>query len=96
MDPTIKRTTDDAENPFVGWTTIEDAAILLGLQNTTVRRWANAGGVRNFQIGRRTRVVNVEEVRAYARGRVPMPDDEESMTYISRHTKRQRRGIHTL
>ena len=86
----MTQTTTPTDNPFDGWTTIEDAALSMGLQNTTIRRWANAGRIRSYPIGRRTRVVNIEEVRNFARGRVPMNDDDENTVYSRKPIKRKR------
>lgn len=54
------------DNPFEGWTTIEDAADMVGRDHSTLRYWADNGKIACFPVGRKMRVVNIEEVKAYS------------------------------
>lgn len=54
------------DNPFEGWTTIEEIADMIGRDKTTVHSWAKRGLISCFQVGRKMRVVNIEEVREFA------------------------------
>lgn len=60
------------QNPFVGWTSLEEVAQLIGRDNATVRGWANKGWITSFTIGRRIRLVNIDEVKAFAE-KAPTP-----------------------
>ena len=53
-------------NPFEGWVTLEEAAEIVGRDKTTVRDWANRGKVRSYMVGKRVRVVSVEEIQRFA------------------------------
>lgn len=53
-------------NPFEGWTTIEEAAELIGREKTTIRGWANKGWIRCFSVGRKVRLVNLDEAREFS------------------------------
>lgn len=53
-------------NPFEGWTTIEEAAEIVGRGNSTIRYWVEQGFISSYSIGRKVRVVNIEEVKAYS------------------------------
>lgn len=64
---------DGIPNPFIGWTTIEDAALLLQRNNTTVRGWADRGLITSYTVGRKVRVVNLDEVRAQSEKIPPRP-----------------------
>lgn len=64
---------DGIPNPFVGWTTIEDAAILLQRNNTTIRGWADRGVITSYMVGRKVRLVNLDEVRAQSEKTPPRP-----------------------
>lgn len=69
------------DNPFKGWTTIEEAAQLIGREKTTIRHWANKGWISCFYVGRKVRVVNIEEVREFAENHSwakPRPVDKNS------------------
>jgi len=55
-----------SENPFEGWTTIEEAADIVGRTKGTVRFWANRGKITSHYVGRKMRVVKIEEVRQYS------------------------------
>jgi hypothetical protein len=56
----------DTSNPFVNWVTLDEAAKRIGFNITTVAYWADQGYIKAFPIGNRIRVVNIEEVTAYA------------------------------
>lgn len=53
-------------NPFEGWTTLQDAAEIVGRDDTVVRYWALQGFITAYVVGKNTRLVNIEEVKAYA------------------------------
>jgi excisionase family DNA binding protein len=61
------------KNPFEGWTTIEEAAEIIGRSKVTVRRWVDRGFIPAYPIGRKVRAVNLEQVRAYAAEHKPHP-----------------------
>ena len=69
----MTQTTDTKVNPFVGWTTIEDAASMVGRDHSLVRKWANDGVIASYPVGRKVRVVNIEEVKAYDQERRANP-----------------------
>jgi len=54
------------DSPFEGWTTIEEAAEIIGRNKRTVWGWATKGKISCFPVGKKMRVVNVEEVREFA------------------------------
>lgn len=55
-----------SHNPFEGWVSLEEAAELVGRNKNTIRSWADRGRVRSYMVGRRVRVVSVEEVLKFA------------------------------
>ena len=59
-------TTEALDNPFEGWTTIQEAADILGRDQSTIRYWADNGKVACYSVGRKVRVVNLNEVKNYA------------------------------
>ena len=59
------------DNPFEGWTTIQEAADIIGRRKTTVASWANKGWVSCFPVGRKVKLVYVEEVRDFAENHSP-------------------------
>ncbi len=61
----MTQTADTKTNPFAGWTTIEDAAAMVGRDHSLIRKWANDGSIASYPVGRKVRVVNIEEVKAY-------------------------------
>lgn len=61
----MSQESSDKQNPFEGWTTIEEASELVGRRNTTVRTWVTKGYITSYAIGRKVRVVNLDELRAY-------------------------------
>jgi predicted site-specific integrase-resolvase len=60
------------ENPFEGWTTVEDAAGLIGRSKHTLYSWVKTGKITCFSVGKKIMVVNIEEVRNYAQNRRPL------------------------
>ncbi len=60
-------TTQVANNPFEGWTTLEEASEMIGRDRSTVRYWAETGKISCFSVGRRVRVVNISEVKTYSK-----------------------------
>lgn len=54
------------DNPFEGWTTIEEAAEIVDRDKKTVRTWADKGLIASYRVGRKMRVVNIEEVKTIA------------------------------
>lgn len=57
----------DLPNPVEGWVTIDEASKLVGYSQTAVTYWADQGYITAYLVGQRTRIVNVEQVKAYAR-----------------------------
>lgn len=55
-----------SHNPFEGWVSLEEAAEIVGRDKTTIRSWANRGKVQSYMVGRRVRVVSIEEVQKFA------------------------------
>jgi hypothetical protein len=68
---TMQATARVLDNPFEGWTTIEEAAQLIGREKATIRGWANKGWVSCFYVGRKVRVVNIDEVREFSEKHSP-------------------------
>jgi excisionase family DNA binding protein len=62
---------DGIPNPFGGWTTIEEASEMLQRNNTTIRGWADRGRITCYMVGRKVRLVNLDEVRAYSEKHPP-------------------------
>jgi hypothetical protein len=62
---------NNSHNPFEGWTTIEDAARIIGRSKAIISQWANKGFITSHTVGQKMRVVNIEEVQAYAATRKP-------------------------
>lgn len=63
---TVHATAKVLDNPFEGWTTIEEAAQIIGRNKRTVWGWAIKGKISCFPVGKKMRVVNIEEVREFA------------------------------
>lgn len=61
----MSQTTETKPNPFAGWTTIEDAASMVGRDHSMLRKWANNGLIAAYPVGRKVRLVNIEEVKAF-------------------------------
>lgn len=59
------------ENPFVGWTTIEEVAQLIGREKATIRGWANKEWISSFYVGRKVRLVNIDEVQEFSEKQSP-------------------------
>jgi hypothetical protein len=70
---TMQATARVLDNPFEGWTTIEEAAELIGRRKSTIGYWANKGWVSCFSVGRRVKLVNIDEVRDFAEQNPPVP-----------------------
>jgi excisionase family DNA binding protein len=62
----VQENTQSANNPFLGWTTIEEASAQLGRSKQTVHGWARSGKIRCYVVGRKMRLVNLAEVREFA------------------------------
>ena len=56
-----------SHNPFEGWLTLEEAAELVGRDKSTIRDWVSRGKIKSYTIGKRVRVVSVEEVESFAK-----------------------------
>ena len=56
-------------NPLVGWKIIGEAAVDVGFTRKTLTYWADQGYITSYYVGGRARIVNMEEVRAYAKER---------------------------
>jgi predicted site-specific integrase-resolvase len=59
------------KNPFEGWTTLQEAARLLGRDGAILRYWAKKGYIQCYEVAPKVRLVNFEEVRAYAQEHKP-------------------------
>lgn len=58
--------TNGSYNPFEGWTNLEEVAEIVGRHKATIRRWAEQGFITSYPVGKKGRLVNIEEVKAYA------------------------------
>lgn len=56
-------------NPLVGWKIIGEAAVDVGFTRKTLTYWADQGYITSYYVGGRARIVNMTEVRAYAKKR---------------------------
>lgn len=67
----MSETRSVASNPFDGWVSLEDAAQIVGFSRTALRYWADQGYIQAYVVGQkmRLRLVNVDEVTAYAEER---------------------------
>lgn len=54
------------DNPFKDWVTLEEAAEIVGHNRSTIQYWASNGKITCYPVGRRVKVVNIEEVKSYA------------------------------
>jgi excisionase family DNA binding protein len=59
-------TDPDLQKIFEEWTTIEEAAEIVQRDRTVIRYWVETGKIACYPIGRRIRVVNIEEVKMYS------------------------------
>lgn len=60
------------QNPFQGWTTVEDAARITGRNRVTIRNWARRGLIACHSVGPRIELVNIEEVKACIEAHPPL------------------------
>lgn len=67
----VQATAKVLDNPFEGWTTIEDAAETIGRNKTTLYGWASKGWISCFTVGQKVKLVNLEEVREFAEKHSP-------------------------
>jgi len=58
--------TNALDNPFIGWTTINDAADIIGRDKEVLRFWAAKGWITCYPVGKKMRVVNIDEVRSFS------------------------------
>jgi|GEM_PF-3315592 len=56
-------------NPLVGWKIIGEAANDVGFTRKTLTYWADQGYITSYYVGGRARIVNMDEVWAYAKKR---------------------------
>jgi len=56
-------------NPLVGWKIIGEAANDVGFTRKTLTYWADQGYITSYYVGGRARIVNMDEVNAYAKKR---------------------------
>jgi len=68
---TMQSTAKVLDNPFEGWTTVEDAADIVGRSKQTLYSWVKAGKISCYSVGKRMRVVNIEEVREFSQKNPP-------------------------
>jgi hypothetical protein len=62
----MTKTPQTRENPFTGWTTIEEAADIIDRDRSVIRYWADIGKIECYPVGRKMSLVNIEEVKAYS------------------------------
>ncbi|GEM_PF-2645879 len=60
-------------NPFIGWTTIDEVAKIINRDHSTVRGWADKGWIISFYVGRKVRLVRIDEVKAFNERAVRKP-----------------------
>lgn len=53
-------------NPLDGWKIIGEAAVEVGFTRKTLTYWADQDYITSYYVGGRARIVNMQEVRAYA------------------------------
>lgn len=56
-------------NPLAGWKIIGEAASDVGFTRKTLTYWADQGYITSYYVGGRARIVNMDEVNAYAKKR---------------------------
>ena len=56
-------------NPLNGWKIIGEAAKQVGFTRKTLTYWADQGYITSYYVGGRARIVNMDEVIAYAQKR---------------------------
>ena len=56
-------------NPLEGWKIIGEAATEVGFTRKTLTYWADQGYITSYYVGGRARIVNMNEVQAYAKKR---------------------------
>lgn len=56
----------DLPNPTDGWVTVDEASKLVEFSVTSVMYWAEQGYINAYHVGQRTRIVNLEQVQAFA------------------------------
>jgi excisionase family DNA binding protein len=67
-----------SDNPFEGWVTVQQAAEAVGRDHKIVGYWADKGYIRAYKVGHRTRLVNLEEVKAYALAHPPREEESQN------------------
>ena len=91
----ISRHRDDPENLATRWITLGQACKLLGVNESTLRRWADAGHVRSFRTPGGHRRFSEDDLRALVAGQVPSarePYNSISNLALARIRRRLQRG----
>lgn len=91
----INRYRDDPENLATRWITLGQACKLLGVNESTLRRWADAGHVRSFRTPGGHRRFSEEDLRALVAGQAVTarePYTSISNLALSRIRRRLQRG----
>ncbi len=65
----MSKNTEILPNPLVGWKIIGEAANDVGFTRKTLTYWADQGYITSYYVGGRARIVNMQEVKAYAKKR---------------------------
>lgn len=85
---------DDSEGLTTRWITLGQACKLLGVNESTLRRWADAGHVRSFRTPGGHRRFSEDDLRVLMAGQIPAsePYNAISSMALSRIRKRLQRG----
>jgi excisionase family DNA binding protein len=89
------RYSDDPETLTTRWITLGQACKLLGVNESTLRRWADAGHVRSFRTPGGHRRFSEDDLRALVAGQTPSPRetyDSIGNLALSRIRRRLHRG----
>ena len=86
---------DDSESLATRWITLGQACKLLGVNESTLRRWADAGHVRSFRTPGGHRRFSEDDLRVLMAGQMPAPSEPYnaiSSMALSRIRRRLQRG----
>src|SRR6266540_7113798 len=94
----MTRYRDDTDTLATRWITLGQACKLLGVNESTLRRWADAGHVRSFRTPGGHRRFSEEDLRVLMAGQMPAvsePYDAISGMALNRIRRRLQRGKST-
>ena len=76
---------DDADAPAREWLSLGQASALLGVSQSTVRRWADAGELRSFRTSGGHRRIRAEDARLFLTrgGQTAAPLDTDRISELS-------------